>query len=210
VILFLDEERAYLNWIAHHRRGFVLDCLRKPTKAHLALHRATCLEVKHNGSKRTHWTTGRHMKGCSLQLDELKTWATEQTGSEPTCCAQCAPDREPSAQEAEAHLTRLDRELLSYVLDIATCHLDDEDRAYRLTVGMVARCFGKTEGQLTASLSRLVDDGLLLILGKTKPGQVLSPRCGVFPTAQALRTLEFYAGFGDEQIEAELSKLGPD
>jgi hypothetical protein len=28
MILFLDEGRAQMNWVAHHRTGFVLDCMR--------------------------------------------------------------------------------------------------------------------------------------------------------------------------------------
>ena len=65
MILFLDEDRAYLHWVLHHRTGFVLDCLRHPRKTHLVLHRATCPLVKQAAAKRTHWTTGRHMKGCA-------------------------------------------------------------------------------------------------------------------------------------------------
>jgi len=30
MILFLDEDRAYLSWVAHHRQGFILDGKRKP------------------------------------------------------------------------------------------------------------------------------------------------------------------------------------
>jgi hypothetical protein len=78
MILFLDEDRAYLSWVTHHRNGFVLDCNRKPTKHHLILHRAICPEIKHSATKTTHWTTGHHMKACSLNAEELKTWALRQ------------------------------------------------------------------------------------------------------------------------------------
>ena len=37
MILFLDEDRAYLPWVTRHRNGFVLDCHRKPTKHHTSL-----------------------------------------------------------------------------------------------------------------------------------------------------------------------------
>ena len=26
MILFMDEDRAYLSWVTHHRKGFVLEC----------------------------------------------------------------------------------------------------------------------------------------------------------------------------------------
>ena len=205
MILFTDEDRAYLNWVTHHRTGFVLDCLRHPTKAHLILHRATCPAVKRSASKRTHWTTGKHMKGCSLDIEQLKTWGKDQTEHEPTYCSQCSPQHEVVT---EAHLTRLDRDILETVLEFASLHIDENDHAYSLTVGMMARCFGKTEGQLMAALARLVDDEMLLLAGKLKPGETPSPHCGVFPTAKALRTVPDYAALTDVQIQTELSKLG--
>ena len=89
MILFLDEDRAYLSWVTHHRSGFVLDCHRKPTKHHLILHRAIRPAIKHSATKTTHWTTGHHMKACSLNADELKTWAHEQTGANASGCVSC-------------------------------------------------------------------------------------------------------------------------
>jgi len=169
MFLFLDEDQAYLNWVLHHRTGFVLDCLRHPTKARLVIHRATCPEIKRSESKRTHWTTGKHAKGCSLDIEQLKAWAKDQTGHEPTYCSQCSPHQEI---ETQTHLTKLDRDILDVVLEIASIHIDENDQAYALTLGMVARCLAKTEGQLTAALARLIDDGLLVISGKARPGEI--------------------------------------
>jgi hypothetical protein len=204
MILFLDDDRAYLNWATHHRTGFVLDCLRHPTKAHLVLHRATCPEIKRSESKRTHWTTGKHLKGCSLEIEQLKVWAKDQAGHEPTDCAQCLPQQEI---ESETHLTKLDRDILEIVLEIASIHIDENDDGYSLTVGTVARCLGKTEGQLMPAFARLVDDEMLVMLGNARPGEILPPRCGIRPTAKALRTIPAYAAMTDTQVEAELSKL---
>lgn len=210
MILFLDEDRAYLNWVTHHRTGFVLDCLRQPTKAHLTLHRATCPEIKQAPTKRTHWTTGRHMKGCGLDPAQLQAWAVEQAGCEAPGCPLCTPDRPPAHahEPGEVHLTRLDQDILSSVLDIAACHLDDDDHAYALTVAGVCRCLGKTEGQLAAALDRLVEGGLLSLKGASGPAKAPSPRAAVWPTAKALRTLDYYAGFSDQQLAAELERLG--
>ncbi|HWA96854.1 MAG TPA: hypothetical protein VG713_00105 [Pirellulales bacterium] len=208
MILFLDEDRAYLNWVTHHRGGFVLDCSRHPAKAHLVLHRARCAEVKQAANKRTHWTTGKHMKGCAIDAAELVQWAEQQTGHAPACCAICGPDRDlPANDGAEHHLTHLEREILSYVLEIAAYHLDADDHAYTLTVGMVARCLGKTEGQLTAAFQRLIDGELLTVSRALRPGEFYPPRTGVLPTAQALRTLEYYSDFNDKQLAGELQKL---
>lgn len=204
MILFLDEERAYLNWAAHHRAGFVLDCMRHPTKAHLTLHRATCPTIKRSPSKRTHWTTGKHMKACSLDVGQLKAWALDQAGHEPTECAECMHEPPP---EITPHLTRLDRDILDYVLEIAAIHLDDADYPYRVTASMVARCLGKTEGQLMAALHRLIDDGLLVLDGATKPDDALPLRASVMPTVKAFRTLPAFAEMAADDLQDELRKL---
>lgn len=210
MILFLNEERAYLNWVTHHRQGYVLDCTRKPTTRHLTLHRATCSQVKKAEARRTHWTTGSHMKGCSLDLDELRRWAVEQAGGQPAICAACRPGQEPANSSAlgEPHLTRLDRDILSCVLEIASYHIEAEDHAYVLSVGMIARCLAKSEGQLAAALHRLVDEGLLTISAQAKPGGAFPSRAKIFPTASALRTLDAYAQCDDARLAVELEKLG--
>jgi hypothetical protein len=211
MIIFLDEERAYLSWVTHHRAGYVLDTLRNPSKKHGTLHRATCSQTKRADSKRTHWTTGRHMKACSLQLDELVAWFAEQTGAPPADCPQCQPSASATEQDAthhsEPHLTKLARDVLSFVLEVATIHLDQPDEAYSLDVGDIARCFGKTPGQLAAVFLQLVDDDLISTAPPVKPEHALSPRQGVWPTVRGLRTLAVYAELDDALVEAELRKL---
>lgn len=203
MILFLDEDRAYQSWVAHHRTGFVLDSLRHPSKRHLVLHRATCPEIKQAASKRTHWTTGKHMKGCSLDIEQLKAWALDLAGHEPADCPHCKPNE---TILAEPHLTRLDRDILDYVLEIASIHVDEIDFAYSLTVGMVARCLGKTEGQLVAGLERLASDGLLTVPGLAKGGDTLW-RSAILPTVKAFRMIPAYAELSDRKIQRDLDKL---
>ena len=207
MILFLDEDRAYLSWVTHHRNGFVLDCNRKPTKHHLILHRATCPEIKHSTSKTTHWTTGHHMKACSLDAEELEAWAKEQIGSPPTDCQSCSVSAELHPEEHPLHLTKLDKEILSFVLELATLNLDDETGAYWLSVGMVAKSLDKTPAQLSAALHRLVDDGMLTITEKLKPAEPLSVSCGLFPTVLAMKTLPAYQDRSDEELAIELKAL---
>ena len=207
MILYLDEDRAYLSWVTHHRNGFVLECNRKPAKHHLMLHQATCPKVKHSATKRTHWTTGHHMKACSLDAEELKTWAREQTGAEPGGCVSCLVVPEHHTQEMPLHLTKLDHEILSFVLEVATVHLDEEGGPYWLNVGMVAKCFDKTPAQLSAAFHRLVDDGMLTFTEKSKPAEPLSVTCGLFPTVLAMKTLPFYQDHSDEEIAIEMKAL---
>ncbi|HWB14234.1 MAG TPA: hypothetical protein VG826_33715 [Pirellulales bacterium] len=205
MIVFLDEERAYLYWVTHHRAGYVLDCFRKPTKNRLMLHRATCPQIKMCRGKRTHWTTGRHAKACSLDADSLKAWAMEQAQAEPECCAGCLGDA--SSDTPPRHLSHLDKEVLSFVLEVAMLHLDDRDATYLLTVGKTAKCLAKTPGQLGATLRRLVDDGLLELVGKVGPGNAAPVGCRLMPTVAAMRTLPCYQESSDAEIAKELSTL---
>ncbi|HET6881610.1 MAG TPA: hypothetical protein VFI31_15710 [Pirellulales bacterium] len=205
MIVFIDEERAYLYWVAHHRAGFVLDCLRKPTKSRLNLHRATCSEINASGSRRTHWTTGRRLKACALDIDELKAWALEQAHVEPQWCQSCLAEN--STCDRPLHLSHLDKEVLSFVLEVATLHLDDRDATYLLTVGKAAKCLAKTPGQLAASLERLAIQGMLELVGTRKPGEATSPDCRLLPTVAAMKTLPAFQSLSDEQIAAELAAL---
>jgi len=207
MILFLDEERAYLYWVAHHRAGFVLDCFRKPTKGRLVLHQATCPEIKTSASKRTHWTTGRHMKACSIDREALIAWAGEQAHAEPVLCATCLSANGLPAAEGPAHLSRLESDVLTFVLEVASLHLDDRDASYRLTVSKTAQCLSKTPGQLNAALSRLAGAGLLKLIGKSKPGDFSAGGGRLLPTVAAMKTLPSYQGASDAEIEAELALL---
>jgi hypothetical protein len=207
MILFMHEDRAYRSWVTHHRNGFVLECSRKPSKHHLMLHRATCPSIKHSATKKTHWTTGQHMKACSLDAEELNVWAREQTEAEPSGCVDCLIPPDQHAQDHPLHLTKLDQEILSFVLELATLNLDDETGSYWLNIGMVAKCLDKTPGQLSAALHRLVDDGMLTLTEKVKPAEPLSVTCGLFPTVLAMKTLPAYQDRSDEEIEIEMKAL---
>jgi hypothetical protein len=205
MILYLNEDRAYLSWVAHHRGGYVLDCSRQPRAGHVVLHRSTCAKIKHAEAKKSHWTTGRHMKACSQDRAELVAWAMEQTQAEPTVCPDCLIEQ--PADDHPVHLTRIDRDVLSFVLEVAALHLDESDDYYALTVGAAAKCLGKTAGQLSASFHRLVADGLLKVVGKTAAAELISPNCALLPTVKALRTLPVYQSASDEEVAGDLARL---
>lgn len=210
MIVFSNEERAYLYWVAHHRGGFVLDYRRKPGKAPGTLHRATCPEIRSSATRRSHWTTGPRLKACSLDREELVSWALEQSQRRPADCTACLGGDECSADGQQAHqprLTRLGREVLTFVLEVAVYHMDEHDGAYALTVGAVAKVLRKTPGQLSAALRQLVAANLFLVSGQiAAEGPIPSPRA-IFPTARALRTLPAFESLSDRAIAAELRKL---
>ena len=162
MLIIINDDPAYVSWLRRHRQGYVVDSKRKPTKNHLILHRATCSVVKPH--KRARLTSGSHIKACSLDAEELATWAREQTGGDVSACSECQPDAEESAtcEHQEKHsLTHLGRNLLSYVLDLAVMYLDGEERHYHPKVQDIAGYLAKSPGQIMPAIQRLIAEGYL-------------------------------------------------
>jgi len=208
MVIFVNEERAYLSWLAHHRHGFVLDLLRRPTRKRPVVHRATCEEIKAAKSKRTHWTTGRHIKACSLDMDELLAWVETESEGEPVYCEQCKPTDEAASHTAthERQLTKLGKDIVDYVVEAAVVCLD-QGAEYDASVGDVAAYLGKTPAQITTALVRLVDAGYLRIEGDfDAQNAVPGPRL-IYPTTDALRTLPAFGQMSAGKVKAELEQL---
>jgi hypothetical protein len=207
MIIFLNDDRAYLYWVTHHRRGYVLAGRLRPKFSHLLLHRATCPEIKTASSPRVHWTTGAKFKACSLDRQELEAWAQEETAASAAHCAGCRPEHDEVIAAEPAHLTRLGREILDYVLDAAVIHMEHESPPYRLSIADIAACFAKTPAQIRPALHRLIEDGFLTVQGDFGSSLMLSPRRVVLPTIAAMRMLEAFGDASDAMIDSELAKF---
>ena len=208
VIFLLGEDRAYLSWLAHHRNGFVLDWLRKPTRKRPKVHRASCAEIKSSPTKKTHWTTGRHLKVCSLDVDEILEWAREESGGDPEWCEACRPaDPDAASSSPDRHLTKLGKEIVDYVVEAAVIHLDRNDQDYNVTLSDVAQYLDKTPRQVSPGLTRLVEDGYLRLSDPAGDDGTLKDDCRVLPTSDALRTLPAFSKLPKRTIEAELDSL---
>jgi DNA-binding transcriptional ArsR family regulator len=211
MIVYYNEDAAYLSWLSRHRQGFVLDALRKPTKKRPTAHRASCPAIKKSHSRTTHWTTGRHLKACSWELEDLIAWAKDEFAAEPILCEQCAPLRtatqtEAAPGESTCRLTKLCRATLDEVIESAVIHLDNGDRDYDVVMADLAKRLGKSPLQISAALSRLAEKGLLEI-----EGRVSSPaNCRIFPTTAALRSLSTFATLSNAEIAEELERLHPE
>ncbi len=207
MLIIIDDDATYVSWIGRHRQGFVVDARHKPTKNHMILHRAICSEVKPH--KRARLTTGGHIKACSLDLAELKAWAQEQTSGGLSPCAECRPEDEEQGetnQHAASATTRLGREALSYVLDLAVMRLDGETPGYRATLEDVAEYLDKTAAQLAPAVERLIGAGYLECdepVGKS----LLAATTVIYPTAIALRTIPAFAAMTSHAAAAELDQL---
>src|SRR5687768_1548342 len=159
MIIFINDDRAYLSWIRSHRGGFVLEARRTGNGQRL-VHRSTCGAIR-TGDRR-HWTTGQRLKACSMSLPELADWVRETSGRELPCCGECRPDTELSdgAPEHGANAVRLSPlagNILNYALETAIIHLTNGAARYHLTIGEVATCLHKTPAQLTQAIRRLLD-----------------------------------------------------
>jgi hypothetical protein len=213
MIVFINEERPYLSWLARHPLGFVADCLRRPTKKQPVLHRAGCSEVKQSRTKKTHWTTSRHVKACSLDLVELTGWLRDEYDADPAHCAICRPEpgsraNAPRGAAAERdHLTKLGKEIVDCVLEIAVVRLDGGVPHYTLTLADVAELLGKTPRQLTAALVRLIADEYLAMDEKLVPDEDMSADHTVYPTTKALRTLPAFQDMKFRDVEEERRRL---
>lgn len=207
MIIYINDDKAYLHWVTHHRQGFVLAGDRKPKLRHLSLHRATCPEVKPPFIKRTHLTTGARFKACSLDSSELRQWCLETALPEPAACEACAPLNEATAPPDEKHATKFGREILDYVLEAAAIHLEDDSPPYRLSVDDIAACLGKSPARTAQALRGLVNQELICVRGRNGRGATISRRAMVYPTAQAIRSLQSFADAGEDVIQRELEKL---
>src|SRR5438105_626462 len=82
--VFKDSEDDYLNWIAHHPEGFVVNTYRNPHPGYLMLHSARCGTI--STPNRHNYTTTEFIKVCSLSVGSLSDWATAQTGGRLHAC----------------------------------------------------------------------------------------------------------------------------
>lgn len=207
MLVFIADDSAYHHWVTHHRRGFVIDGRRQSGWGQLVLHRASCPHVRTRPDRRTHWTTAGKFKACAHTRDELQVWAIEETGTAAALCAECQPLSDVATIEhSPEQLTKLAAEILDYVLESATIHLENEYPPYRLRVGDIAACFAKTPGQLAAAFQQLTCAGWLEIVGPLKSAHP-KPQQKVLPTTAALRTLAAYRETSDTELLTELHKL---
>lgn len=204
MIVFLNEDQAYLQWVRRHREGFVLAGRRWPKLGQFKLHRASCCELRASD----HPTKGSRLLAVSAQREELEDWASQQSQSIDSCDT-CRPSDAMDPNPAAMHLSPLAREVLDYVVESAEIHFGRESPPYKLSIEEIAGCFAKTPGQLSHALHQLTDHGLTELEGRLARHGKVAPRNRIYPTLRALLLCGSYESSGIGELEAELARLHP-
>src|ERR1700746_2835087 len=83
---FIDNDPGYLDWLARHPDGFVINTGRTPSAAYLMLHRAGCGTISGAPARGTTFT-GDYVKVCGGG-DDLERFA-HQLGAQARPCGLC-------------------------------------------------------------------------------------------------------------------------
>lgn len=87
---FSKDDAGYVEWLAKHPDGYVLNTYAHVTSAYLILHRASCRTVNRPLASGRSWTQA-YGKACSDDRAEIETWASRETGKQVTPCGLCLP-----------------------------------------------------------------------------------------------------------------------
>jgi hypothetical protein len=219
MIIFIDEDEAYLAWLAAHRRGFVVNSHHPPTSRYLMLHRAGCADIA--ASKKHGWTTGPYIKLCAGTVRELEDWARRDVRGALRVCPRCRPRLAGAASQETrlgaktpvcARLTKLGDHLLSFVLDVAVMSLDGMTRYSDdpPTVCSLAAYVGKTVHQIEPALRRLIEDDLISVNGDTRADVRLTTRSIIYPTALSLQTIPAFTTMPAQELDRAIASLSCD
>jgi hypothetical protein len=91
---FQDDDRGYVNWVAAHRSGYVMNIQRGLNPSDARVHHASCRTIIGEPPRGGPWT-GPYVKLCSTELTELDAWAKTRFGRAITRCRICHPERAP-------------------------------------------------------------------------------------------------------------------
>jgi hypothetical protein len=89
VQLFLDDDRAYLAWLATNLHGWVINAYRIPDDRYLILHKATCHTITGIPARGSTWTGGQFSKICGTSVAGITEWCLLHAGGQPIRCGRC-------------------------------------------------------------------------------------------------------------------------
>jgi hypothetical protein len=89
---FGDDDTGYLEWIATHRDGYVLNILRSHAATAARVHHADCWTINRQAASASAWTD-QYVKVCAEHVAELDKWANDMVAESVPRCRICHPDR---------------------------------------------------------------------------------------------------------------------
>lgn len=103
---FRDDDDGYVDWLAAHPDGHVINIARSYNPTDARVHRASCQWITGQISRGVA-LTGPYVKGCAERLDELEQWPTEQVREQILPCRTChpAPNTVPATSTKPTQLT---------------------------------------------------------------------------------------------------------
>jgi hypothetical protein len=84
---FVDDDDGYLEWLAAHPDGFVINVERSPQTAYIVLHRASCRTISGDPARGAQWTHD-YIKVCGGR-NELEEFARRDVGGPAQPCELC-------------------------------------------------------------------------------------------------------------------------
>jgi hypothetical protein len=90
VLVFRDDDRGYLDWVAANPEGFVVNIRRALNPSDARVHRADCWTIAGEPARGKSWT-GPYIRLCATELRELDSWATERFETRIERCGTCRP-----------------------------------------------------------------------------------------------------------------------
>lgn len=88
VKVFQNDDVGYLEWVAKHEHGFVVNTDNPPSQSmypmvHSAKHKVV------SSPTRTNYTTDRYIKICGMELSKLDQFVNERYGRKLSRCQIC-------------------------------------------------------------------------------------------------------------------------
>ena len=90
---FRDDDAGYLDWLAAHPGGYVINIARSLNATQACVHHAGCWTISGESRRGSAWT-GPYVKVCAEQLAELEQWAIDRVGEPIPRCRTCHPSRD--------------------------------------------------------------------------------------------------------------------
>jgi hypothetical protein len=84
------DDVGYLQWLAGHHDGFVINIQRSHNPRDARLHTVGCRTITGTPARGDTFT-GDWVKVCSVSLEELDDWAVQEVGSAVQRCPTCRP-----------------------------------------------------------------------------------------------------------------------